>query len=552
MLSTIRSRLVLLMLAAVLGGVATAGSGLFALAHTDSATEVELTDVSNGLRGLVLIESAGIEFKKQVQEWKNILLRGNNPEGFAKYKKQFAASADEVQAKLAKLQALLTATGGQTELAHAQRVEQLIKDHAEMREKYLAALASFDAQDPETGKKVDHLVKGVDRAATKQIEDLISEMEANELGDITRQTAALHADNQRSQGLLAAVICVVTVLVLGIATVVVRRIGKGLGAMESELVSIRSNLDLTRGLPTDGRDELARMSGTINDLLQEFRGILKQLSDDAGSVSATSHQLARSVGQLSESVETQSQSTESMAASVEEMAVSVNHVSDNADHAQRISSRSADLARNGGTVIERTIDDMVAMTATVQQSAATVQSLSERSREISSVVKVINELADQTNLLALNAAIEAARAGEQGRGFAVVADEVRKLAERTAAATHQIASVITAIESEANTATTVMDRAIGQVAANAESAREAGTAIADIREGANEVVNVSRDISAALNEQKLAGESIAQRVEAIASMSEENGAALSQVKSASDSLDKLSEAMHAVVARFRV
>lgn len=552
MLSTIRSRLILLMLAAVLGGIATAGSGLFALAHTDTVTEAELVEVSKGLRSLVLIESAGIEFKTQVQEWKNILLRGNDPESFAKYKKQFGQSADEVQAKLAQLKTLLASGGGQAELTYVQRVTQLAEDHAVMRQKYLAALSAFDPQDPEAGKKADRLVKGVDRAATKQIEDLISDMEAEELDHLVRQTEVLHADNLRSQSVLATLICIVTVLVLGIAIVVVRRITTGLASMASGLVAIRSELDLTRALPVEGRDELAGMSASINDLLKEFRSILRQLSDDAGRVSGTSTQLARSVGQLSESVDLQNQSTESMAASVEELAVSVNHVSDNANQAQQISSRSADLAVSGGKVIERTIDDMVAMSATVQQSATTVQSLSDRSREISSVVSVINELADQTNLLALNAAIEAARAGEQGRGFAVVADEVRKLAERTASATHQIAGVIAAIETEADTASTVMERAIEQVAANAESARQAGTAIADIRQGAGEVVNVSHDISAALNEQKLAGESIAQRVEAIASMSEENSAALNQVKSASDSLDRLSEAMHAVVARFKV
>lgn len=554
MFSSIRSRLLSLMLVAVLGGLATALGGLWALWRIDETTGRQLQQVSHGMHSLVLIESAGMEFKKQVQEWKNILLRGNDPDSFAKYKKQFGASADKVQSRLTELSARLQ--GGE-DLAEAdpgrvQRIAALMAAHAKMRETYLSALSSFDPQDPDAGKKVDRQVKGVDRAATEEIESLIALVEKEELAYIDRERAALHEANVGSRVMMGAVVGVAALAVLLIAVSVVRRISKALKAMESGLASIRSELDLTRALPTEGRDEFARISASVNTLLQEFRGILRRLSDDAGRVSGTSTRLAGSVGSLSDSVDQQNQSTESMAASVEELAVSVNHVSESAEHAEKISSRSAELARRGAEVIERTINDMLAMTETVKRSEQTVRSLSDRSREIGSVTNMINELAEQTNLLALNAAIEAARAGEQGRGFAVVADEVRKLAERTAAATKQISVVVSAIESEAETATSVMDRAIHQVAANAEGAREAGSAIDDIRRGAHDVVSVSHDISAALNEQKLAGDSIARRVEAIATLSEENANALGEVRSASQALDKLSMEMHAIVARFRV
>ena len=172
------------------------------------------------------------------------------------------------------------------------------------------------------------------------------------------------------------------------------------------------------------------------------------------------------------------------------------------------------------------------------------RALSLRTDEIGNIVGVIKEIADQTNLLALNAAIEAARAGEQGRGFAVVADEVRKLAERTTSSTNQIAGVITAIQTETRDAVADMHRVVNQVAANAESARQAGESIKRIREGSLRVVNVSTDIASALAEQSAASELIAKQVEVISSKSEENTAAMGEAGEASAEMKRLSAEMH--------
>ena len=192
------------------------------------------------------------------------------------------------------------------------------------------------------------------------------------------------------------------------------------------------------------------------------------------------------------------------------------------------------------------------MAETVTSTSTAMELLGQRTDEIGSIAGVIKEIADQTNLLALNAAIEAARAGEQGRGFAVVADEVRKLAERTTKSTTEIAAVIAAIQTETRSAVNNMHQVVDQVGNNAEGARQAGVSITQIRESSNRVLDVSSDIATALKEQSAANELIAKQVEVIASMSEENTAAMSEAKQASSEMKRLSTEMDALGNRFRV
>ncbi len=202
-------------------------------------------------------------------------------------------------------------------------------------------------------------------------------------------------------------------------------------------------------------------------------------------------------------------------------------------------------------MIEKTVCDMVAMVETVPSASHTLEGLGKRTDQIGSTAEVIKEIADQTNLLALNAAIEAARAGEQGRGFAVVADEVRKLAERTTTATKEISVVIGAIQDETQRALDDMRHLVGQVNSNAEGARQAGESIVQIREGAIRVVDVSSDIANALKEQSTASELIAQQVERIVSMSEANTAATGEATGASAEMKRLATEMHELVDRFQ-
>ena len=220
--------------------------------------------------------------------------------------------------------------------------------------------------------------------------------------------------------------------------------------------------------------------------------------------------------------------------------------------AYEVAQETRDIARDGEAIILQTVAKMQSIAAIVEQSAGLVNALGEQTTRITSIVNTIKEIADQTNLLALNAAIEAARAGEQGRGFAVVADEVRKLAERTTKSTHEITEMIARIQKGAEDAVVNMDRGAGEVSAGVDLAALAGEAIQRIRVGAGLALEAVEGISAAIREQSIASSTVAKGLETIAQMTESNNAEAQNTASASEELQALARDLHTNVACFQV
>jgi len=431
-------------------------------------------------------------------------------------------------------------------------LESVIREHAVLGAAYKSALATFDKADPDAGKKVDRFVKGKDRATTEGVDKIVSDLESAELGHLDGQIKSAQETYVRSRNLLTGLMALCLALAAGLVLVTVRQINSQVALVQDETTGIKQSLDLTRRIPESGNNEIAHISASVNGLLDEFQAVVRRMKEAGSHVSDASDELAQSVSKLSDAVDHQNEATASMAASVEEMAVSVTHVADSSSTAREIAGESLASAEGGKQVIDRTASEMTEMTETVKETSRSMETLSKRTDEIGSIVGVIKEIADQTNLLALNAAIEAARAGEQGRGFAVVADEVRKLAERTTQSTREVADVIAAIQNETRIAVEDMHRIVEQVASNAEGAHQAGELMIQIREGATRVVDTSVEIDNALKEQSNASSQIARQVEVIASMSEENTAAMNEARDASEEMKSLSTEMHTMVARFTV
>ncbi|MDQ7988942.1 MAG: methyl-accepting chemotaxis protein [Candidatus Dactylopiibacterium sp.] len=340
------------------------------------------------------------------------------------------------------------------------------------------------------------------------------------------------------------------VAVLALAAWLVRSVTRGLDELRDGVTRVEHSLDMRHRVPVRSQDELGATAVAFNRLLERMQGSLRSVADVARELGQASLAATDTASRLADASSQQSNSAASMAASIEELTVSINHVGDRAAQTNERVGAAGALATQGETVVQQTVDDIQRIADTVQASAGAIDGLEARSESIADVIKVIQDVADQTNLLALNAAIEAARAGEQGRGFAVVADEVRKLAERTAQSTRQITETIGAMRHEAHTASHSMRGAVEQVSQSVTRAGQASEAIRGIGSGARESVSMVAEITDAIREQSEASNSVAQTVERIAQMSEESAAAAQQGAQAAQGLDALARRMHGEVARY--
>ncbi|SIQ24288.1 methyl-accepting chemotaxis protein [Aromatoleum tolulyticum] len=310
--------------------------------------------------------------------------------------------------------------------------------------------------------------------------------------------------------------------------------------------------DLTTAIRLQARDELHMIADSFNDMASTMCRLITSIQSNSGQVAETARGMVESARQIDTASQRQSEAASSMAAAVEEMTVGIDHIAGNASNANALAQRSGKLSGEGGEIVESVVADIGEIARAVSGSADTIAELDRSSERISAIVNVIKEIADQTNLLALNAAIEAARAGEQGRGFAVVADEVRKLAERTTQSTQEIAQMVGAIQRDARDAVESMQGGVTQVNAGVARAQQAGTAMSSIRDEAGRVVETVAEISDALREQSVASTEIARNVETIARMAEENSAIAVDSHRTADRLESLAGSLLADVSRFKV
>lgn len=310
--------------------------------------------------------------------------------------------------------------------------------------------------------------------------------------------------------------------------------------------------DLTARVTNSYKGDHQLIINSINTVSSSLHNTVLQVSDAVEATASASAQISSSTEEMASGSQEQSSQTTEVASAVEEMTKTILETSNNASLASDAARRAGSFAAEGDKVVSQTIEGMNRISQVVNKSSDTVHTLGNSSNQIGEIVQVINDIADQTNLLALNAAIEAARAGEQGRGFAVVADEVRKLAEKTTKATKEIAGMIKQIQKDTADAVVSMKEGTVEVDKGMAMANEAGKSLKAIIKGTVEVVDISTQVAAASEEQSKAAELISKNVEAINSVSQESSSGLQQIAQAAEDLNRLTTNLQDIITHFKI
>lgn len=431
----------------------------------------------------------------------------------------------------------------ETQAMHDQWLREDINIYLELRRQVVAGQQSFEAL-------IERVATGSSKVKVDAMRRLISDIQGEERALLAQRTASMNAAKFLSLTILLAGGVIATLLAMSVAFVMSRSIAGRLQQVVEVARSIAQGR-LDSRIQRGGRDEIGVLLDAFATMQERLREMIGQIRVGAGQLVEAAQNISSASTQLSVSTQEQSQAASSMAATVEELTVSINHVADNANEAHALSSDSGRQSAEGGAVIQETLASMQSIADTVQGAAAQIAELGQQSDQISSIVNVIKEIADQTNLLALNAAIEAARAGEQGRGFAVVADEVRLLAQRTANSTQEITEMIKKIQAGTRNAVSNMEVGVQQVSGGLEQASQAGDAIVAIRQASGRVVDVVDQISLALREQTVASQDVARNVERIAQMSVHNSEAVAETSRTAQGLQQLALTLEKQVASFR-
>ena len=339
---------------------------------------------------------------------------------------------------------------------------------------------------------------------------------------------------------------------IGLGSSIITGVARSTGDMRDAMSRTASDGDLTRRVPIHGTDEVAQSAKAYNALLDSFRQVITGVHGSADRVTYTATQLSTSSTQITQGSQAQSEAAASTAAAVEEMTVSITSVSENTSEVRMLSEQSLNKTRSGNLSTVAMIKDVAQVETTVNQIASSVNEFITSARTIASMTQQVKDIANQTNLLALNAAIEAARAGEQGRGFAVVADEVRKLAEKSAQSAGEIDRITQSLEQQS----TSVEKSIQDGLRSLQSTQRHVNEVSSVLEEAGSAVEKSsagvNDIAASVSEQSLASIEIARHVESIAQMAEENHAAIAQSEQGIANLSELARGLQSSVSKFKV
>jgi len=370
---------------------------------------------------------------------------------------------------------------------------------------------------------------------------------------------AKHADESFDSAIKRTISIGIVISLIGIifsiviAIFITRAILKPLNRLLDMLTDVaQGEGDLTKRLDASSGDEIAQASGMFNQFVEKLHGIISRISSTSTQVALASSQLNSTSERIATGSEEVAAQASTVATAGEEMSATSGDIAQNCQMAAEGAQRASQAASDGAAVVERTVAVMGQIAEKVQESARTVESLGARSDQIGNIIGTIEDIADQTNLLALNAAIEAARAGEQGRGFAVVADEVRALAERTTRATKEIGEMIKSIQRETKGAVAAMEQGVHQVETGTEEAAKSGLALQDILAQVNDVAMQVNQIATAAEEQTATTSEISNNMMQITEVVQQTSLGAHESAAAAAQLNENAEELQRLVRQFKL
>jgi methyl-accepting chemotaxis protein len=501
--------------------------------------------IDDDLRTKSEMQELSSVFATEVHAWNDVLIRGRQDDVRNKYWSTVESSHHKIQDEARRMADELINVHEDPETAAM--MKEFIDQHQAMFDSYKKGLQAYVGSDFDM-IQADKMVEGVDRKPGELLLEMIRIMDTAAASVLQEARTQFEFDQKMTVVyiVLALGISFTLFLVMIQKTVILptRRLMNDLAQMASG--------DFTHKIVVDSGDEIGQLAGSAAKLREDMGSIVKLINESVFRVSASAEEMAHITEQSNQAMISQRNETDQVATAMNEMTATVHEVAQNAQLAAGSANQANTEVNTGQTVVNDAIRAIASLIQKVERAADVIHDLENNSKEIGTVLDVIRSIAEQTNLLALNAAIEAARAGEQGRGFAVVADEVRVLAQRTQKSTEEIQKMIQRLQSGAQEAVESMNQSRSQADTTRDTAAKAGQVLTSITKAVASINDMNTLIASAAEEQNAVAEEINRNIVNISTAAENTAESATQTAHASEELRNVAEELKHVVSRLNV